>query len=285
MAQKKKRLDLLPANLEGWIKRFGDDFGFMELVPIGEPSSLEAGSVERKDELRSRLSKGQPLFSRKDELRSNGARIVGFEQYATDPIWTTWIGKDATGRPAKTKESCVYGMERSVCGKYTYRTWDIWNRKKPIVCFVGLFPKVDRTRKDDVRLKDISDSLGCGGYQRVNLFAYRCESNEALWNLTAGEEDSVGQWNDRVIRLAVLSSSFTVCGWGRAGELLGRSSHVLTGIKNSTSKVFCFGLTPKYFTLSGTGEKFCFPLSLEKVEIGTKLMEVPYRFVETILND
>lgn len=285
MAGKPKPLDSLPASLEGWVKRFDDDFGFMPLVPIREPSALDAGSIDRIDELRNRLRKGQPLFSRKDELRSNGARIIGFERYATDPQWTTWQGNDATGRPAKTKDSCVYGIERSVSGEYTYRTWDTWDKKKPTICFVGLFPKLARSRKEDVRLKDLADSLGCGGYQRVNLFAYRCPNVEALWSVATSDDDPIGEWNDRVIRLAVLASSFTVCCWGRAGELLGRSAHVLTGIKNTTKEVFCYGLTPKYFSLSGSGEKFAFPLSIEKVEVGSKLMSMPYKFVEVILND
>lgn len=256
---------MLPASLEGWIDKFGDDFGFMPLVPVNTFTEYEPGTPERSQEMRRRLRRGQPLFSRHDMTRDPNCRV-----YTTDPKWTVWSG---------TKKR---GTEQSVCGEYRYRVWDTWDADKPVVVFIGLFAERQLSSSIDRKCISIAERLGFGGYQRVNLFAKLTGSMDELWS----HEDPIGDWNDRVIRIALLSARAVICCWGRPGQYLGRSPYVCTCLDNTMRRedIYCFGLTDKTPASCGSGEYFRHPISLSKVGEEASVVNLPMKFVERVSN-
>lgn len=257
---------MLPATIAGWMKKFGDDFGFMPLVPVLEQNGYDPGSPERVNEMRRRLRNGQPLFSRYDSAYYSGSKERGFERYSDDPKWTVWRG---------TKEK---GEELSVCGKYRYRTWDVWDLEKPIALCIGLYPRATIDAAEEAKIRAMARTHECGGVQRVNLFGRKLKSGGELWD----HESPVGDWNDRVIRIALMSCSFVVCHWGIGGVHLGRSAYMFTTLDTAMSRerIFCFGLTERVAGANKAG-RFSHPVPIRAVEVGSPLMNVPYKFVET----
>lgn len=233
----------------------------MPLVPVAKSTEYEPGSPERSSEMRRRLRRGQPLFSRHDLTRDPSCRV-----YTTDPKWTVWSG---------TRER---GFEQSVCGMYRYRVWNTWDSEKPSVVFIGLFAEKTLDHHLDAKIQEISKRHGFGSYQRVNLFSRLTDSMDELWS----HEDPIGDWNDRIIRIALLNARSVVCCWGRAGQHLGRSPYVVTCVDNTMrrSDVFCFGLTEKCPASTGSGSYFYHPVSLSKVNEGADMVNLPMKFVE-----
>ena len=151
------------------------------------------------------------------------------------------------------------GTELSFDGMYQYRAMDIWDKKKPIVLFVGLFPM-----KLGSKLYELAKSLNCGGMQIVNLFALRVDQEEDLVEASIG--DAIGPLNDRIIRIAAMTSHFSVLGWGERAPGF-RSVDVFRGIRNSRarSKLFCYGLSNRI-----SGRKF--PVPFRSVKVGSQLL-------------
>lgn len=272
MSSKTKAGELmLPASIYQWMLRFGDDFGYMPLVPVEEPSQFEPGSPERVRELRQRVRQGQPLFSRKDLWAMPPKEAAECATYATDPVWPVWSGNNDRG------------SEQSGCGRWKYRAWEYWDRTKPTVLFVGLAPEKASERSLRKKFSSLAKANGCGGYQHVNLFSLVCESRDALWLA----EDPTGDWNDRVIRVAAATSSFVVCGWGLAGRHQGRSSTVLAGLIRTVKSeaFFCFGLTERYVSPAATGGHFYQPVSFAKVDPDAKVAKLPLKALEIASNE
>lgn len=203
----------LPATLEKWLDLFGDEFGYLHLVTPEKPLTGEAGSYDRVDELRRRATLGQPIFSYIDI--EAGVTDPDFATYVSDVAWTTISGNNRKGQ------------EKSVCGRYQYRSWGIWDDAKPIACFVGMYPN----EADERACSKLATFCGFGGYQLVNLLSSLGES-----------EDDIGDWNDRIIRVAVVTSSVVICGWGVSAQNW-RVNAVVSGIKNSKNgiQLECFG--------------------------------------------
>lgn len=259
----------LPVSFFDWVAKFGDDFGYLPLVDADAPNDAIPSSMDRIDIMRRRMRKGMPLFSKSDTIFFDGSRSEQFDAYATDPTWTTWDGNEDRG------------IEKSVDGRYEYRKWEIWDKSKPVACFIGLFPDPSIDLRKEMML---AMSHGCGGFQRVNLFAKRLGRVDELWN----DEDPIGDWNDRVIRLTCLSTSFTVLCWGKAGRFVGRSAYVVSGIKNTlkVDRVFWYGATsPSYLSENGTGNRFVQPIGLKDVEFGAPLHNIRFKYLESLDND
>jgi hypothetical protein len=256
----------LPVSIEAWIDRFGDEFGYMPCVPVLESLELEPGSPERVGEMRRRVRRGQPVFSRLDRTK-NGKE----SSYATDPISTKWEG---------SKE---YGSEHSPCGTCRYRIWRRWESDLPTCLFIGLRAEYELDPKAEEKFQALATSHGCGAYQRVNLFGLRCKKPEELWLA----ENSIGDWNDYVIRIAMLSCDFVICGWGRAGEFQGRSSTLVAALEASfrPHSLFCYGITEPYKASSGSDSKVRFPIPFSKVAPSTAMVPLPTEFLESATND
>ena len=262
---KKQAGRFLPASVDGWIAEFGDDFGFHPLVQA-QPSRFAPGSVDRVEEMRRRIRRGQPLFCKGDRVFHDGTTSEKFDQYATDPEYTTWNGDE------------LKGSEFSECGSYRYRIWNTWDKKKPVVSFIGLHSESHPDGRLDRKLKALAIGHGCGGYQLLNLFAAKCDQPQDVWKT----ENPVGNANDRVIRLTVLGTSFTVCAWGRIGQHLARSAQVLAALQATLPKcqTYCYGLTEPVGGCRDDGRRYPYPTSMTKVEEDAKLMQIPWAFMD-----
>jgi len=126
----------------------------------------------------------------------------------------------------------------SPCRSYRYSLSRIWNRKLPVILFVGLNPSTaDETANDPTvrRCIGFARAWGFGGLVLVNLFAYRATNPADLLNA----KDPVGPRNDDFILKNALSAGRTVVAWGAKGNLLGRDHYVLS-LLSSTA---CLGTT------------------------------------------
>jgi len=246
----------LPACVDRWIDEFGDDFGFQPLVKA-EPTDYLPGSPEKVDEMRKRVRRGQPIFAKGDRAFFDGSSNAELEARAEQPKYTSWRGTDKQG------------IEQSQCGNFRYRYWRNWDASLLSVSFIGLSAKLEPNGLEDRKLKAIATNLECGGYQMLNLFARKVKTNTDLW----GCEDSVGDANDRVIRLTVMATSFTVCCWGKNGENAGRASRIMWALSKTIPKesIFCFGVCK---TESGFQ-----PVSLASVSELTGIVKLPWSFI------
>lgn len=255
----------LPRDIFSWVEQFGDEFGFMPLVPVDEPNMAIPGTQDRIRHMRKRASRGQPVFSRIDHAYFCEEPDPERAFYATDPCWIKWSGDEREG------------VEFSQDKRYRYRTWCVWDPKRPIGCFIGLHPTPDRSEESKVKL--LATQAGCGGFHLINLFALVVKSYEELCN----ECNQIGDWNDRVTRLTLLSSSFVVLAWGRCGELNGRSATIASAVSNTVYRqnVYCYGMTAKH--RASSGEDFVrSPLALKDVDYGMTLINAPFKYMETL---
>lgn len=263
--KRKNASRFLPAGVDAWIAEFGDDFGYQPLVQV-EPTRFAPGSKDRIEEMRRRVRRGQPLFSKGDRVFHDGTSTDNFDGYATDPKYTTWNGDDKRG------------TEFSECGRYRYRIWNTWDKSKPVVSFIGLYAEAEPDGRLDRKLRALATEHGCGGYQSLNLFAAKCASAQDVWTT----ENPVGDANDRVIRLTVLGTSFTICCWGRIGLHLARSAQVLLALQATLPKcqTYCYGLTEPASGSDDDGRKYPYPKDIKHVGEQSSLMQVPWAFMD-----
>ena len=98
-------------------------------------------------------------------------------------------------------------------GKYRYSLWRLWDRRKPIVCWILLNPSTADELKLDptlIRCKRYSEDWGFGGFRVVNVFGLRSLNSKVLFN----NIDPVGNDNDTIIRKECMCVSKIVVGWG-----------------------------------------------------------------------
>lgn len=75
------------------------------------------------------------------------------------------------------------GAEFSVCGKFRFKLWRIWDERKPFVMFIGLNPSTANADTDDAtisRVKAIAANLGYGGVFMMNCFPLISTDPDAL---------------------------------------------------------------------------------------------------------
>lgn len=127
----------------------------------------------------------------------------------------------------------------SKCLKYRYFLRRIWDNTKIRVLFVMLNPSTadalidDRTIQSCVRL---CDALGFGGFEVVNLFAYRATDPEELFEC----DDPIGEENDNFIASAIGRCDLTICAWGSHKSVEKRRMRVLEMALRRRPAVFCF---------------------------------------------
>lgn len=108
------------------------------------------------------------------------------------------------------------GAALSVCLRYRYLLWRIWDQSLPIWSFGMLNPSTaDHLKLDPTvtRCCKRAHDGGAGGLVVWNLFAWRDADPAAMKR--AG--DPVGPGNDQAIRLAVQNSALNVAAWGAHG--------------------------------------------------------------------
>jgi hypothetical protein len=67
------------------------------------------------------------------------------------------------------------GATFSICRKYRFVLWRIWDDSKPKIMFIGLNPSTANENSDDPtirRVKNFANSWGYGGVFMLNIFTY-----------------------------------------------------------------------------------------------------------------
>lgn len=75
------------------------------------------------------------------------------------------------------------GAEFSLCRKYRYALWRIWDKSKPMVMFIGLNPSTANEYVPDptiTRVKGFAESWGFGGVYMMNCFPFVTENPDKL---------------------------------------------------------------------------------------------------------
>ncbi|MGH6627611.1 MAG: DUF1643 domain-containing protein [Burkholderiaceae bacterium] len=119
----------------------------------------------------------------------------------------------------------------SDCGTYRYSLSRGWDHSLPRVAFVMLNPSVADADVDDPTIRKcigFAQRLGFGGFDVVNLYAYRATDPRDLKR--AGYP--VGEDNDDYIRISVFDGSDAViCAWGSHAKGLARPAEVLAMLR------------------------------------------------------
>ena len=130
----------------------------------------------------------------------------------------------------------------SVCGRYRYSLMRVWDKTKPVWCFIMLNPSTAGAVENDptvTRCIRRARAAGAGGLIVVNLYAWRATAPREL----AASPDPVGMFADDFISAAVFFSSRVVCAWGAYDRLNGRDREVLELVTLMGKTPLCLGLT------------------------------------------
>lgn len=114
--------------------------------------------------------------------------------------------------PSATERGALF----SPCETYRYRLWRHW-APGPRVVWVMLNPSTADTKDDDPTICQVSGfsyGWGYGGFEVVNLFAYRATSPADTLGAQARGVDILGPCRDEYLRAALGSASEVVCAWG-----------------------------------------------------------------------
>jgi hypothetical protein len=122
----------------------------------------------------------------------------------------------------------------SNCRKYRYWISRIWDRKKPIGCFICINPSKASAEYSDQTMgncNNLTASWGWGGFYIVNLFAYIATEQKDMKKY----KNKIGEENDKAINFAVENSDVIVLAWGN--EYKNRGKDVLALL--SGKKLYC----------------------------------------------
>lgn len=129
----------------------------------------------------------------------------------------------------------------SECGTWRFELRRVWDRQKPLHCWVMLNPSTADDAVDDPTIRRVASyawTWGAGGIIVVNLFAFRATAPAELLKA----DDPVGPGNDDAIRAAVAEAQLVVAAWGanKAIRLNGRRAAVRALLPRDTR---CIGFT------------------------------------------
>lgn len=139
----------------------------------------------------------------------------------------------------------VYQESASVisdCKKYRYLLRRVWDEYKPRALIVMLNPSTADADKDDATIRSlvrICTVLGFGGFEVVNLFAFRATNPKELYN--EYDNDVVGPNNDITIEAALHRCDLPIVGWGTHQLAYARGKTVISMIRQRRPAVFCLG--------------------------------------------
>lgn len=137
------------------------------------------------------------------------------------------------------------GATLSLCGRYRYRLWRVWDRTLPMVVWVMLNPSTADASNDDLTLKKVqgfSRQWGFGGVIVVNLYAWRETDPDALTARSLEGADVVGPENDLHLRAAMQDAHLVLCAWGAHTVSRARAAAVLAMVPETVA-CECLGRT------------------------------------------
>jgi len=137
----------------------------------------------------------------------------------------------------------------SVCGRYRYSLWRVWNTSKPLLCWVMLNPSKANATEDDHTIRwciRYAAENGYGGIVVVNLFAFRATMPADM----KAAADPIGPDNDAmlaaVLKDVVRTGGKVLVAWGVHGEFQDRDREVLKVItKYYRQAPLCLDVTIK----------------------------------------
>lgn len=124
------------------------------------------------------------------------------------------------------------GAYFSLCRKYRYKLWRVWEPSKPTCLFILLNPSTaDEVENDPTveRCERRARQMGFGGLVVCNLFAFRATSREVM----KIQKDPIGPKNDSTIAEEAAKAGMVICGWGEDGQHLSRSKAILTLLRSA----------------------------------------------------
>jgi hypothetical protein len=119
----------------------------------------------------------------------------------------------------------------SVCRKYRYSLWRVWDQSKSHVMFIGLNPSTADETADDptlIRCMNYARSWGYGGVYMANLFAFRATDPEVMF----AANNPIGKYNDRWLVELSQKAGLVVAAWGNSGSFMRRSNEVKQLLSN-----------------------------------------------------
>lgn len=129
------------------------------------------------------------------------------------------------------------GAEFSICGKYRYKLWRIWDESKPLAMCIGLNPSTANANKNDQTINYLIKMLrilGYGGFYMTNLFAWISSNPDDL--LTCA--DALGDNENKLKEVETICQEVIVC-WGNFKQAEQRIKEVLPNYPQAK----CFGTT------------------------------------------
>ncbi|MCJ8330368.1 MAG: DUF1643 domain-containing protein [Lentisphaeria bacterium] len=139
----------------------------------------------------------------------------------------------------------------SVCRKYRYALWRVWDESKDKAMFVCLNPSTADETIDDptlVRCINFASSWGYGAVVMANLFAFRATDPDDM----KIAKNPIGEENDQWLMDLSKNASIVICAWGNDG-----------GYKNRANSVNEILTKQHYLKLNKSGEP-AHPLYLRK---------------------
>ena len=244
-------------NIESWVGRYKDDFGFMPLR-AARPTSHKPGTPMRIEVMRRRVEEGSPIF------------VDGDNSFI--PIKMT---DNLSGTVMRGTREC--GGQYSLDYRFQYRIWRRWG-EGPIATFIQLRP--EGIHEHNAMTPGIRKYMafclrhGCGGMDIVSLFALRCASYAEM----TSSDYAIGDHCDRAIRFATERSSFTVACWGAGGCHQYRGARILCGLRKrvEAKRILCFGLTKPFVSPIK-------PIDDVRVEVYGDLHETPFVEGEVVI--
>ena len=131
---------------------------------------------------------------------------------------------------------------------YRYELRRVWDRSKPLLCYVMLNPSTADASADDNTIRKcigFARLLGCGGIVVVNLFAWRTKSPAVLSGLVQEPGYTVsliGEENKAHLLRAVREADMTIAAWGVHGTLNSRGL-VVYNLLYDLGPVYALGTT------------------------------------------
>lgn len=92
------------------------------------------------------------------------------------------------------------GAQFSLCGKYRYALWRIWDETKPLVMFIGLNPSTANEATNDQTIdsvKRISVYNGYGGFYMMNCFGIISKDPQILKQIEDPQGENL-EWHGKI---------------------------------------------------------------------------------------
>lgn len=138
------------------------------------------------------------------------------------------------------------GAVISPCEAYRYRLWRHWCASAPWIVWVMLNPSTADTTVDDPtvrRVRGFTKAWGFGGFDVVNLFAYRATSPADMLGARARGVDILGPDRDKHLRAAFESADGVVCAWGSHSTATPPVMRAVMALVPAGMPVGCLGRT------------------------------------------